>query len=107
MTTTPSTPTPSPTSWKNPDDLLAQFLAEPDEVSAELLRLARAARTLRDAMGPTVSVEAATHFVRHLVTEVRGLTDAQRHRAAGLVRSGTSVVDAVNAATTWTAAGGA
>lgn len=76
----------------------APTLPQPDEVTAELLRLAHAARALRDVMGPTFSVEEVSHFVRWLVTEAKALTTPQRRKAAEFVRDGMSVADALTVA---------
>jgi len=86
-------------SWTDPTALaFMRGASQPDDVDAELLRLAQAVRALREVMGPTFSIQEVSHFVRWLVRETTALTLAQRHKAADHVRQGMGLADALTVA---------
>lgn len=85
--------------WTDPTALaLLPGASQPDDVDAELLRLAQAVRALRDVTGPTFSLQEVSAFVRWLVREAKALTPAQRHKAADYVRQGMGLADALTVA---------
>lgn len=85
--------------WTDPTALaVLPGASQPDDVDSELLRLAQAVRALRDVMGPTFSIQEVSHFVRWLVREAKGLTPAQRHKAADYVRQGMGLAEALTVA---------
>lgn len=92
-------PTANHRGWSDPAALtVLPTASQPDDVDAELIRLAQAVRALRDVMGPTFSIKEVSHFVRWLVSEARGLTLAQRQQAADYVRQGMGLADALTVA---------
>jgi hypothetical protein len=89
--TAPESPTRvGPTEFKTPPPV-----QDADEVDEEILRLAQAVRALRDVLGPTLSVQELSDFVRWLVRESRELTGDQRLQAADYVRQGMGLQEAL------------